>query len=216
MMLRRSLTLAALCLLCWSPRMAGAAPLAAGLTQSAEQQMRVPDTAFAPAKVATDYDYTESASDADQNWFRGNHQQSYKQLGMAGGYYERADSLKNLAIAVIYHYQGTAYATTAAATHALNDGVQKSHGYDSAPKSCTLPAQYTCKRFLYPSTNDYTGKKQDKEMFDIFQVRNCLAEVSATAPEKKMARRMAKVIRTVNSVDAAAVTSLQKVCTGHL
>ncbi|MBV9279932.1 MAG: hypothetical protein JOZ41_07615, partial [Chloroflexi bacterium] len=161
-------------------------------------QLRVPASAFSPAAINSNYDYAERATDADQDWFMGNHSAKYETLGFVTGYYERADYQNSTncqnstgATFICFRYQGSAYGSTAQAAAAYQDGVSATQRFSAvSPQDCTSNG--------VPCTLlGYADQDGSVEVYAILQVSQCLAEIAATAPPTVVSNNQSLIAQTV-------------------
>jgi hypothetical protein len=181
------------------------------MPQQTAQSMFLPSSAFSPAVINSTYTGTNSASDADQDWFRGNHSTNYESFGYITGAYQRAD-WSAPATQVIFRYQGSIMNSASGASNAWTDGVtyvQNQFGTSSSNCSNnTAVLQCATMAFNYTdsSNNSYT------EEYDVLQYKQCLAEATADVPSAFVSGVANQIAQTMNNIDQAAVTAMANTC----
>lgn len=170
-------------------------------------QLRLPGSAFAPAIINPTYDYAESAATADQNWFRNNHWWSYSRLGMASGYYERADTHDSNGYLISFRWQATVYPSVAAASRAIQDGISRTKTYGSGG-GCYSIYHVAC----YSAA--YTTNQTDNEAFEIVQINRCVGESAATENQAVFEANADAILNTAAQLEVAGEGLLASVCRG--
>jgi hypothetical protein len=174
--------------------------------QGAGAGMRVDPTKFVPATIDQDssgpWDFDMDATWADQNsYFKGNHKASYASLGLQAGHYERASWTPSGATsAVTFRYQGALFASAAAATAALQDGVTTVQTQVGNPPTDCSNTGFSCKAFAYGYQNG------DSEGYNVLQVNNCLIETAARATSAIFQANVDQIVKTQLAVDGAALS----------
>lgn len=169
-------------------------------TRQSGSSMRLPDSAFAPATVNSQYDYTETSAQADTNYFAGNHSVSYESLGGTDvGYYERADwSPAGTSDTVYIRYQGLQFTSSTDALNALQEGVNTVQKQTNQTASDCSHGSIRCDTIVY----QYKGG--DVERYDVLQVNQCLIETASRATAATAASDAKQMVQMQNNVDSAA------------
>ncbi len=166
--------------------------------------LRLKDSVFNPARENPKYDYAETPSVADVNWFRANHSRTYVQLGMRSGYYERADMSDSIGRRVYFHWQPSIFGTVAEAIAAFRDAVSRTKTYTQATENC---ADVFATRCFLATYNMSSGKT---ETYEIVQVHRCIGESSDT--ESRSDLSLADIATIASRLHVAGEAVLEHAC----
>lgn len=173
-------------------------------------------SAYSPAVLNQQYNYTETASDADQNWFRGNHSTTYESFGFQSGAYQRADWNPS-GTTVTFRYQGGIYSSASGAQNAYNDGISYVQQQFSGAKvsNCSNnTAVVLCTSIVFPY-QDNSGNQFGEE-YDLVQIVGtpCMAETTADFPASAPQSLATQIGQTQTNIDVAAANAMQSACGG--
>lgn len=181
--------------------------------QQSADTLALPSSAYSPAVINSQYNYTESVADADGNWFRQNHTQGdagkYENFGFVFGYYQRAD-LSSTNPVTSFRYQGMYSNSVAGAQKAQSDGIAYTQGATGASaKSCSKDSTLGCQYITYTYTSNGVGMTEE---YDILQYKSCLAEITGTVPTASQTTIANQFNAIMNNLDQAAVTAMANTC----
>lgn len=195
----------------------GAEPqaIAHSRSQQTAESLALPQSAYSPAVINSQYNYSETPSFADGNWFASNHAQNsagiYESFGMQFGWYQRAD-WSGTNPPTYFRYQGAKMSSVAGAKNAWSDGISytSSQSPSSTVQQCSNnPSVLSCEYLDYSYTSsgtDYT------ERYMALQAGACLAEMTGTATSANISAASPTIVQVLNQMASAAITAMNNTC----
>lgn len=173
------------------------------------RQLRVPDSAFSPATIVSQYDYPLDANGANSVGMRMNHWWDYARLGMLTGYFELGGATTiDTGDLVGFAWQASVFKDVTTAYNAFADGANRT-GQWGPTVSCQSTLNVPCKIISYPTVDGGFAS------YSVLQVRNCTGEVKAFSGNPAVLQSDGQTIdRIAATVFVVGFRILEQLCTG--